>query len=165
MSMPGPEQNRTRETHPDAFDSAVAAALSVMGGRIERESHRVSEWPEDEADLHRSGGHRSFAERDDAVSRLRAQKIVRAVFAAAQAPPQADAAPDEGVVMSGAQDPGRCPFVNQHFRDTVSRMREDGWRCGRAAGHAGGHYLYTADGEHVLDAMGPWITPPQASDS
>jgi hypothetical protein len=62
--------------------AAVEAVLAEMGGHIERASNRVYEWPEDEADLHRNGDHRSFTERSAMVSRLRAEKIVDAVLAA-----------------------------------------------------------------------------------
>lgn len=68
-------------------DAAVDAVLAVMDGHIERESHRVYEWPEDEADLHRNGGHGSFTERAAAVSRLRAEKIVDAVLRCTTARP------------------------------------------------------------------------------
>lgn len=61
-------------------DAAVDAVLAVMDGHIERVSNRVYEWPEDEADLHRNGDHRSFTDRAAAVSRLRAEKIVDAVL-------------------------------------------------------------------------------------
>lgn len=60
--------------------AAVDAVLAVLDGIILRESNRVYEWPEDEADLHRNGEHRSFTERAAAVSRLRAEKIVAAVL-------------------------------------------------------------------------------------
>lgn len=49
----------------------------------------------------------------------------------------------------------RCSALNEHFRQHYY-MREDGWRCGKGEGHDNGHYLYSDDGERVLDQMGPW---------
>lgn len=63
----------------DIPDEAVRAVLALMGGTILRESNRVTDWPEDEQDMHRRQW-RSFAQRSEAVSRLRAEKIVTAAM-------------------------------------------------------------------------------------
>lgn len=56
-------------------------------------------------------------------------------------------------------DETRCPYVNAHYLTNRAQVRDDGWRCGKDAGHVNGHYLYSSDGETVLDAMGPWVLP------
>lgn len=64
-------------------------------------------------------------------------------------------------VASSAEnpDPGRCNFRNAYYLTNRAVIRDDGWRCGKEAGHVNGHCLYSADGETVLDTMGPWALP------
>lgn len=70
-----------KPTIPDeaAFERAVAAVLALMDGGIERTTNRVYEWPEDEAAAYRNTEHRSLRDQLAAVSRLRAEKIVKTV--------------------------------------------------------------------------------------
>lgn len=59
----------------------------------------------------------------------------------------------------------RCPYLHQRFQ-SLSQMREDGWRCAREKHHEGRHTLLSADGERILDQDGPWIMPePTAKES
>ena len=57
------------------------------------------------------------------------------------------------------EDPGawRCP-MRATDPITTRHPRDDGWRCGHEAGHAGGHTLYSAEGESVL-CPGRWVHP------
>lgn len=57
------------------------------------------------------------------------------------------------------EDPGawRCP-MRATDPITTRHPRDDGWRCGHEAGHAGSHTLYSTEGESVL-YPGRWVHP------
>lgn len=54
-------------------------------------------------------------------------------------------------------DDDRCPYVNEYYRANRRLQRDDGWRCGETTRVRHTHTLYAADGERVIDTLGPWI--------
>ncbi len=58
--------------------------------------------------------------------------------------------------MTTTTEDGRCPYVSMDPTYTQDRTRDDGWRCGKEAGHPDRHALYSADGDYTLMTNGQW---------
>lgn len=77
MAAEPPEPQRVTQ---EQIEAATQAVLDVMDGSISRGSNSVPDWPQDEQDFHRGYDYRDFTHRHEILSRMRAEKIARAIL-------------------------------------------------------------------------------------